>query len=542
MAEQLPFESRRSPVMAVGGMVAASQPLAAQIGAQILARGGSAADAAVATAAALNVTEPTSTGIGGDCFALYYEASSREITSLNGSGRAPAGLTLELLQQRGLRQALPPFHALTVTVPGACAAWCDLVERHGRLPLAEVLGPAAELAERGFPVSPITAHFWALGAKRQLSTALGGQELTIGGRAPGSGEVFRNPGLARTLRAVAAGGASAYYRGEIGRAIAQAVRDSGGVLAEADLAAHRSSWELPVSTTYRGTQVWECGPNSQGLAALLALNILEGFELAGLEPLGVQRLHLILEALRLAFADARWFVADPLSNPAPIGELLSKEYAAARRALIDPRRANPGFARGAIPAHPDTVYLSVVDGQGNACSLINSNYMGFGTGIVPAGWGFSLQNRGLGFSLDPEHPNALVPGKRPYHTIIPALATRQDDSLLACFGVMGGFMQPQGHVQVLLGLLEDGLDPQAALDRPRVCLLAGSAESEVGLEEGISPETASALQSKGHRVSILGGYDRAVFGRGQIILREPASAVLVGGSDPRADGCAVAVP
>src|SRR3990172_3983730 len=369
VAEQLPFESRRSPVMAVGGMVAASQPLAAQIGAQILARGGSAADAAV----------------------------------------APAGLTLELLQQRGLRQALPPFHALTVTVPGACAAWCDLVERHGRLPLAEVLGPSAELAERGFPVSPITAHFWALGAKRQLSTALGGQELTIGGRAPGSGEVFRNPGLARTLRAVAAGGASAYYRGEIGRAIAQAVRDSGGVLAEADLAAHRSSWELPVSTTYRGTQVWECGPNSQGLAALLALNILEGFELAGLEPLGGQRLHLILEALRLAFADARWFVADPLSNPAPIGELLSKEYAAARRALIDPRRANPGFARGAIPAHPDTVYLSVVDGQGNACSLINSNYMGFGTGIVPAGWGFSLQNRGLGFSLDPEHPNALVP-------------------------------------------------------------------------------------------------------------------------------------
>ncbi|HJX40992.1 MAG TPA: gamma-glutamyltransferase, partial [Anaerolineales bacterium] len=319
MAEQLPFESRRSPVMAVGGMVATSQPLAAQIGAQVLARGGSAADAAVATAAALNVTEPTSTGIGGDCFTLYYEASSREITSLNGSGRAPAGLTLELLQQRGLRQALPPFHALTVTVPGACAAWCDLMERHGRLPLAEVLGPAAELAERGFPVSPITAHFWALGAKRQLSTALGGQALTLDGRAPRSGEVFRNPGLARTLQAVAAGGASAYYRGEIGRAIAQAVRDSGGVLAEADLAAHRSSWELPVSTTYRGTQVWECGPNSQGLAALLALNILEGFELAGLEPLGVQRLHLILEALRLAFADARWFVADPLPNPAPIG-------------------------------------------------------------------------------------------------------------------------------------------------------------------------------------------------------------------------------
>jgi gamma-glutamyltranspeptidase/glutathione hydrolase len=528
--------------MGLHGMVAASQPLAAQIGVQVLAAGGGAADAAVATAAALNVTEPTSTGIGGDCFALYFDASSRTVTALNGSGRAPAKLSLDLLEQRGFRAALPPFHAFTVTVPGACAAWCDLVERHGRLPLGEVLEPAAALAERGFPVAPITAHFWEVGARRQLATAPGGQELTLAGRAPRPGEIFRNPGLARTLRTVAAGGAAAFYKGEIGRAIAQAVQTAGGVLAESDLAAHRSRWETPISTIYRGTRIWECGPNSQGLAALLALNILEGFELAGLEPLGERRLHWVLEALRLAFADAGWYVADPDSSPAPLRELLSKEYAAERRALIHPGRANHEHAHGAIPTHPDTVYLSAVDGQGNACSLINSNYMGFGTGIVPSGWGFSLQNRGLGFSLDPGHPNALAPGKRPYHTIIPALATREDDSLLACFGVMGGYMQPQGHVQVLLGLLEDRLDPQAALDRPRVCLLDGSPGSEVGLEHGIAEETAAALRAKGHRVSFLSGHDRAVFGRGQVILREPATGVLWGGSDPRADGCAVAVP
>lgn len=528
--------------MGTRGMVATSQPLAAQIGAWILARGGTAADAAVAAAAALNVTEPTSTGIGGDCFALYYEAATREVSSLNGSGRAPAGLSLELLRQHGFGRELPPFHALTVTVPGACAAWCDLADRHGRLPLADDLAPAIELAERGFPVAPITAHFWALGARGQLSTALGGRELTLGGRAPQPGELFRNPGLARTLRTVAERGLQGFYRGEIASAIAQAVQTSGGVLDQADLAAHHSSWEPPISTDYRGVRIWECGPNGQGLAALLALNLLSGFDLAAMPALGVDRLHLMLEALRLAFADARWFVADPEFNPPPLERLLSDEYAAARRAQIDPARANHGFEPGNMPGHPDTVYLSVVDGEGNACSLINSNYMGFGTGIVPAGWGFSLQNRGLGFSLDPDHPNALAPHKRPYHTIIPAMATRQDGSLYASFGVMGGFMQPQGHVQVLVGLLDDQLDPQRVLDRPRVCLAQGTPDSEVAVEQGLTTETITALRRKGHRLSVLGGYSRAIFGRGQIILRDADNGVLWGGSDPRADGCAVAVP
>lgn len=536
------FASRRVPVMATGGMVATSQPLAAQIGAQILAGGGNAADAAVATAAALNVTEPTSTGIGGDCFVLFYDAASGAISALNGSGRAPAELSLELLRRRGHRRALPPFDALTITVPGACAAWSDLVERHGRLPLAEALAPAIDLAERGFPVSPITAHFWALGVERQLSSAAGGEELTINGRAPRPGERFRNPGLARTLRTVAEGGAPAFYQGEIASAIVRTVQASGGVLGKADLAAHRSSWEEPISTIYRGMRIWECGPNGQGLAALLALNLLQGFELAGMQALGAERLHLILESLRLAFADARWYVADPEFSPPPLEQLLSEEYAAARRALIDPARANPGFMHGDFPAHADTVYLSIVDREGNACSLINSNYMGFGTGIVPAGWGFTLHNRGLGFSLDPDHPNALAPRKRPYHTIIPALATRSDGSLYACFGVMGGFMQPQGHVQVLIGLLDDQLDPQAALDRPRACLVEGSPDGEVALEHGVPPESIVSLRSKGHRLSVVEGYGRAVFGRGQIILRQTDSGVLWGGSDPRADGCAVGVP
>ncbi len=294
--------------------------------------------------------------------------------------------------------------------------------------------------------------------------------LTIDGRAPRAGEIFRNPDLACTLQIVAEGGKKAYYEGEIARDIAEAVRASGGVLSEEDLAAHRSTWDEPVSTVYRGVRLWECPPNGQGLAALLALNLLEGFDLAGLDPLGPQRLHLEIEAMRLAFADARWFVADPAFSPAPLETLLSKGYAAERRKRIDPKRATVDPARGSPTSSSDTVYLTVVDGEGNACSFINSNYAGFGTGIVPNRRGFTLQNRGHNFSLDPNHPNALAPRKRPYHTIIPAMATRADGSLFASFGVMGGFMQPQGHMQVLSALVDDGLDPQAALDRPRFCI------------------------------------------------------------------------
>jgi gamma-glutamyltranspeptidase / glutathione hydrolase len=519
--------------------VAASQPLAVGAGLEILSSGGNAADAAIATAAALNVTEPGSTGIGGDCFALYYEASSRKVYALNGSGRAPASLTLERLRREGYTQELPPFHAYTITVPGACAGWCDLVERFGRLPLSAILAPAIRLAEAGFPVAPVTAHFWQRAAEHQLRTAPGGQELAIEGRAPRPGEIFRNPGLARTLRVVAEGGKEEFYQGVIAQAIAAAIQGAGGCLQESDLAAHYSTWEQPIAVNYRGLHIWECPPNGQGLAALLALNILEGFDLAALPPLSAQRLHLEIEAMGLAFADAGWYVADPVFNPAPLEWLLSKDYAAQRRKLIDLNQAVLDQPRGAPSGASDTVYFSVVDAQGNACSFINSNYMGFGTGIVPSGWGFSLQNRGHNFSLDSDHPNALAPGKRPYHTIIPAMATTLSGDLYASFGVMGGFMQPQGHLQVVVALVDDGLDPQAALDRPRFCIEDGTAGGRVALEKGMPQETLTDLSRMGHQVYSVSGYERALFGRGQIILRHPETGILWAGSDPRADGCAM---
>jgi len=540
MPDTLVFNSRRSPITSRSGIVAASQPLAVAAGLEILRKGGNAADAAVATAAALNVTEPTSTGIGGDCFAIYYDARSRQLSGLNGSGRAPAALSLERLQREGFGDSLPPYHPYTITVPGTCAGWCDLVERHGRLGLPEILNPAIRLAEAGFPVAPLTAHSWQRGAKNQLSTSLGGRELTIDGRGPYPGEIFYNPGLARTFRRVAEAGKAAFYNGEIAEAIAQTVQQAGGCLSIDDLAAHTSTWQQPIGIDYRGVRLWEIPPNGQGLGALLALNILEGFDLPALPPLSVERVHLEIEATRLAFADIRWFVADPEFNPAPLKDLLSKEYAAERRKLIRVDRATLNQQHGTPLASSDTVYFSVVDNEGNACSFINSNYMGFGTGIVPAGWGFSLQNRGHNFSLQPGHPNQVQPHKRPYHTIIPAMATRPDGSLYACFGVMGGFMQPQGHLQVFSALVDDALDPQAALDLPRFCIQDGTSGGKIAIEEAIAPETFERLSAMGHPLTRVGGFERSLFGRGQIIQRD-LNGVFWAGSDPRADGCAMTV-
>ncbi len=533
------FQSRRSSVYGRHGIVATSQPLATAAGLEILAKGGNAADAAVAAGAALNVTEPTSTGIGGDMFALYYSAETRQVTALNGSGRAPAALTLERLKQDGFSNELPPFHAHTVTVPGACAGWFDLIEKHGSLTMSEILAPAIRLASEGFPVAPITSHYWQGGAKRQLNSGPNGHELTIDGRGPNPGEIFRNPNLARTFELVAREGRDAFYWGEIAEAIVRVLREAGGVMSMDDLASHTSTWEQPISVTYRGLRVYECPPNGQGITALIALNLLEEFDLSALEPLSTQRLHLMIEALRLAFADARWYVADPEFSQIPIRELLSSDYAAERRKLIDLKRATVDQRHGTPVASSGTVYLSVVDKFGNACSFINSNYWGFGTGIVPKGYGFTLQNRGHNFSLDPAHPNALAPRKRPYHTIIPAMVTREDGSLYASYGVMGGFMQPQGHVQVLSGLLDHGLDPQAALDLPRFCIDVEESGGRVAIEEGIPASVVSELEAMGHPVHTLSGFDRSLFGRGQVILRDPQTGVLTGGSDPRADGCAM---
>ena len=544
------FNSRRSPVISRHGMVATSQPLAVAAGLEILRQGGNAADAAVATSAALNVTEPTSTGIGGDCFALYFSATNHQVSALNGSGRAPRSLSLSQVHSEGYTQTLPEFHPYTITVPGACAGWCDLVERHGRLSMAEVLTPAIRLAQEGFPVAPITAYYWERGLKRQLKHALGGLELSLSGRAPKPGELFRNPGLACTLQKVAEGGKPAFYQGEIAQAIVSTVQQAGGCLSLDDLADHYSTWDQPISALYREYRVWECPPNGQGLAALLALNILEGFDLQEMPALSAQRLHLSIEAMRLAFADTGWYVTDPEWASVPLDLLLSKEYARQRQNLINMDQATLHQQPGTPTLGSDTVYLAVVDGEGNACSFINSNYMGFGTGIVPQGWGFSLQNRGHAFSLDPKHPNVLQPGKRPYHTIIPSLITRvgnstqkcgekQVEDLFACFGVMGGFMQPQGHVQVAVSLIDDHQDPQAALDRPRFCIEDGDAGGKVLLEKGISPKVVKNLEKIGQPVEMVDGYDRSVFGRGQVIVSDADNGVLWGGSDPRADGCAM---
>jgi gamma-glutamyltranspeptidase/glutathione hydrolase len=454
---------------------------------------------------------------------------------------------MDLLRKNGFdvgatHVSFPPYHPYTITVPGACAGWCDLIERHGTaLGLSTVLAPAVHLAEEGFPVAPVTSHFWRLAAGRQLKESLNGVELTIDGRGPNPGEVFRNPGLALTLKKIAAGGKKAYYEGEIAEAIASTVQQAGGCLTVDDLAAHTSTWDEPISTTYGGLRLWECPPNGQGITALLALNILEGFDLPS-DPLSPDRLHLEIEALRLAFTDSRWYVADPrhhgtsevLNTAEVYPALISKEYASRRRKLIDVRRATLDQQRGTPVAGSDTVYFSLVDQWGNACSFINSNYMGFGTGIVPKGWGFTLQNRGHNFSLDPAHPNALAPRKRPYHTIIPAMITRVgatresplQEELVGPMGVMGGFMQPQGHLQVFLALAQ-GMDPQSSLDMPRFCI-----------EDGTAAIMAD-LAGRGHPVRKVTGWDRALFGRGQVILRDPETGVLSGGSDPRADGCAM---
>lgn len=521
-------------------MCASSQPLASAAGVAILNAGGSAADAGVAMAAALNVTEPTSTGLGGDCFVLYFDVTSHKISALNGSGRAPAALTLSRLAAEGFAEALPPAHPYTITVPGACAGWCDLLERFGRLPLKKVLEPAVELAEKGFPVAPITAYFWDQAARGLLAQAVNGREMTIDGRAPRAGELFHNPGLGRTLRKIAEGGKASFYQGEIARAIAAVVKQAGGCLSEEDLATHTSTWVEPISVDYHGLRIWECPPNGQGLAALIALNLIKGFDLGGQDPLGAARLHLQIEAMRLAFADAFHYIADPDFFAIPIRRLLSDEYARERRGLINPQAAQKHVEHGSPPAVSDTVYFCAVDEEGNACSFIASNYMGFGTGIVPSGCGFTLQNRGHNFSLNPASPNALAPGKRPYHTIIPAIATfAESGALHSVFGVMGGFMQPQGHLQVVIGMADDQLDPQQALDRPRFCLAPGRDDGQVSLEAGIPAATVEGLAAMGHPVEVVRGMKRALFGRGQIILRDPESGVLCAGSDPRADGCAI---
>ena len=540
MRSEFDFRSRRSPVLATNGIVATSQPLAAQVGLETLRAGGNAADAAVATAAALNVVEPTSTGIGGDCFCLFFDAATQTVHAINGSGRAPAALSIEALAERGVEGEMPRMGPHAVTVPGAAAGWEDTLARHGRLTLIDVLAPAIRLSEEGFPASPIIARYWDRGADKLREASPNGGEMLNDGHAPAPGEIRRNPNLARVFRSLAEGGADAFYRGEPAQAIVAVLESLGGLMSAQDLAAHSSTFEAPISTRYRDHTVYECAPNGQGLTALIALNLLEGFDLCGMDRESPQYVHLLIEALRLAFADARWYVADPSQASVPIEGLLSKAYASQRGSLIDVDRASVDPVRGAPIGASDTVYLSVVDGEGNACSFINSNYEGFGTAIVPAGCGFTLQNRGAGFRLQPNHPNALAPGKRPYHTIIPAMSTHADGALHACFGVMGGYNQPQGHVQVFANLVDHGLDPQAALDAPRFSIYDDPPNGGVYLEDAFPASTHDALAAMGHEIVPTSGFERTAYlGKGQIIVRDRDTSVLWGGSDPRSDGAAV---
>lgn len=524
-------------------MVATSQPLAAMAGLRILLAGGNAADAAIAAAATLAVVEPMSTGVGGDAFALFYDAQMRQVTALNGSGRAPAALTLDDLRRAGLDE-IPLDSAHSVTVPGAVAAWADLLARHGRLSLRDVLHPAIDYAANGYPVSEVIAAAWQR-SEAKLRRLPSGLELLPRGRAPRAGEIVTLPELARTLQVIAEGSVEVFYRGELAQRIAEFVQAQGGRLAVEDLAAHRSTWDQPISIDYRGLTVWECPPNGQGLAALLALGILEGFDLAAAPE--ADRWHLLIEAMRLAFADARRWVADPAFVDLPLDTLLSSSYLSERRRLIDPRRANLS-PRSGVPlttpfapqpaSRSDTVYLTAVDGDGNACSFINSLYYGFGSGLVVPGTGIALQNRGALFSLDPTHPNRLEPGKRPYHTIIPAMVTRGDE-LWASYGVMGGFMQPQGHVQVLVNLVDLGMGPQEALDARRFCLLSGDPAGRVAVEADAGEALIAELGRRGHDVTPVSGLERLVFGAGQVIRRDAATGLLTAGSEPRRDGCAV---
>jgi gamma-glutamyltranspeptidase / glutathione hydrolase len=530
------FPSRRSVVRAQNGIVATSQTLASVAGLRILLNGGNAIDAAIAAAATLNVVEPASTGIGGDMFALVWIAREQKLYALNGSGRAPAALTIQEVRMRGATDEIPMMGWLPVTVPGAVDGWAHLLNRFGTMSFADVLGPAIEYAEHGFPLTELIADGFARQQPKLDMNPEAARVYLFRDEAPRVGQILKQPDLAKTFRLIAQDGRDAFYLGEIANEIAKYSYKMGGFLTKQDLANHTSTWEEPISTSYKDVTLYECPPNGQGIVALSALNILEEFDLIEMEHNSIEYVHHLVEALKLAFADAFAHVADPSVVPVPTENMLSKEYAAKRRTMIDPTNAM-AFPGTGLTNGNDTIYLSVVDRERNCVSFINSLYEGFGSGIVVPGTGICLQNRGANFSLDPKSPNALAPNKRPYHTIIPAMAFKRDnagrDKPWLSFGVMGGFMQPQGHVQVLLNMTDFKMDPQRALDAPRVRVFANGA---VALEDAFDNDTRVGLGKRGHNLVESALYE---FGGGQVIEIDPETGALAAGSDPRKDGAAV---
>ena len=527
------FASRRSNVRALNGVVSTTQPLAAAAGLRMMMDGGNAVDAAVCAAATLNVTEPHSTGVGGDLFALVWTADEKRVRALNASGRSPADADADALRRMGM-SAIPDDSVWAITVPGAVSGWEALIERYGRMSLADVLRPAIGYAEDGFPVSEVIADHWRAGAPR-LAAAPAGGELMLNGAPPAAGEIMRIPTLANTLRSVAEGGADAFYNGAIAARISRFAQSLGGWLSEADFARHAPEWVEPASVSYRGADCWQCPPPSQGVNALMALNICEGFDLAGMGFQSADALHHLIEAMRLAFADALEHVSDPAAMRVSPDALLSKEYAAARRSAIMPNRAMALAASGSPPAHPNTVYVSAADGEGNACSLINSVFASFGSGLVVPGTGVALHSRGASFSLDPSRVNALEPNKLPFHTLMPGMVTR-DGELAMSYGVMGTVQQAQGHLQVLANSIDFGLEPQQALDAPRFSVRVD--EGIVAIENLVSADTIRDLSARGHRMISMPPHG-VMFGSGQAIARDPETGALTAGSEPRADGMAV---
>ena len=537
-----PSQKHDEPVVADHAMVATSQPLAVETGIEILKRGGTAIDAAIAANAMLGLVEPMSCGLGGDLFAIVWDAADGKLCGLNGSGRAPAAMTRAAFAARDLDR-IPLQGPLSWTVPGCVDGWFALHARFGQLPMSELLAPTIETAESGFAVTPVIAGMWQRAVERLREDPGARATFLTDGRAPDTGERVRNPDLARALRAIAENGRDAFYRGTVADHIAEASSQVGGLMAAGDLAAHTSEWVEPISVPYRGYDVWELPPNTQGIAALQMLRLLEGYDLASLGPGSVEWLHLLIEAKKLVYEDRARFYADPADADVPIAGLLSEEYAHNRRSLIDPDQAMTDVVAGDPHLqNGDTVYLTVVDAQGNAVSLIQSIYERFGSGVVCPGTGFAMQNRGSLFHLDPAHANALEPGKRPFHTIIPAFVTENGRPRFS-FGVMGGDMQPQGHVQILANLIDFGMNVQQAGNAPRVRHVGSSTPTgdvmtgggTVWLEPAFSDAVAEGLRAKGHNVETRD--DGLLYGGYQGIWIDAESGTLLGGSESRKDGC-----
>ena len=525
----------RSEVIAAHGMVASSHPLATQIGLEILKQGGSAVDAAIAVNAALGLMEPTGNGIGGDLFAIVWDAKSKKLYGLNASGPAPKKLSLEYFQKNNLSE-YPEFGPLPVTVPGAVAGWSELHKKFGKLPIDRLFKPTIAYAREGFPVTETIAYYFTLNKQRFQDYPNFKEVWMANGDVPKTGEIFKNPALGNTLETLADKGLSEFYTGDIARITADFIQAQGGFLSYDDLASYRPEWVQPISTDYRGYEVWELPPNTQGLATLQILNILEGFNLAELGLYSTEYIHLFIEAKKLAFADRAKFYADPRFAKLPIETLLSKDYATKRRQEINPKKAALVDASG-LPQYGDTVYLTTADQDGNMVSLIQSNYSGMGSGMTPPELGFMLQNRGTLFSLDPKHLNVVAGGKRSFHTIIPAFVTKDGDPYIS-FGVMGGATQPQAQAQVLINIIDFGMNLQEAGDAPRIVHSGSSQPSgermrsggTVSLESAFDEKIRKELVEMGHTLK----YEKGSFGGYQAIMKK--NGVYYGASESRKDG------